>query len=143
MVALAPLANGVAKVQVMGPVPTQAPEVVVAAPVKPAASVSVSWTAFAGDGPLLETVIVYTEFWPSCTALTLVLTPMSADVGLIDTAPRDQFELPLKVSDRGTLGAPVRLLPVARASGGSLLVPPAPVLARFHCETCGPGMVTV
>src|SRR5579863_1734122 len=78
------------------------------------------------------------EFWPNGTALTLVVTPMSAVLGFTDTAPSDQFDAPLNVSEIGTAGAPVRLLPLEVTSGGS-----APPDARFHCDTCGPGMATV
>src|SRR5512141_3107783 len=64
---------------------------------------------------------------------------MSAVLGLIGIAPRDQFEVPLKVSEIGTLGAPVRLLPVAVTAGGSI----PETVVRFHCETCGPETATV
>src|SRR5580692_5875025 len=63
---------------------------------------------------------------------------MSAVLGLIDTAPNDQLDVPLNVSEIGTLGAPVLDVPVARTSG--FVVPP---LLAFHCDTWGPGMVTV
>src|SRR5712691_8744683 len=78
------------------------------------------------------------EFCPSGTALTLVVTPMSAALGLTDTAARDQLDEPLKVSESGTLGAPVRLLPTP-LTPGFVLFP----RCTFHCETCGPGTVTV
>lgn len=82
---------------------------------------------------------------PRKTALpTLVLTPISAAVGLIDTAPSDQLELALNVSESGTLGAPVRALPLPVTSGGSLAPQkPQAVVVRFHSETCGPGIVVV
>ena len=99
-----------------------------------AANVSVRVTLFAADGPLFVTVMLYVEFCPSGTALTLVVTPMSAVLGLIETAPSDQFDVPLNVSEIGTLGAPVRLLPTPRTPG-FVLFP----RCTFHCETCGPG----
>jgi hypothetical protein len=68
-----------------------------------------------------------------------VVTLTSADVGLIDTAPKDQFEVPLKLSEIGTLGAPLRELPLDCTSGEAVLPP----LFKFHCVTCGPGTVTV
>ena len=134
-VAVAPLFRGVGNVQLIGPVPTQVVPAlgVTETRVKPAgASVSVSVTAFAGDAPLLVTVIVYVVFCPTNTALTtLVVTAMSAVVGLIETAPSDQFE-EVKVSEIGTLGAPDLVLPVPRTSGGETS---APELAAFHCES--------
>jgi hypothetical protein len=63
---------------------------------------------------------------------------MSAVVGFIETAPIDQFEAPLKVSEMGTLGAPALVLPLARGSR----LPLTPLVA-FHCETCGAGTVIV
>ena len=63
---------------------------------------------------------------------------MSAVLGLAETAPRDQLEAPEKLSEMGTLGAPVRLLPLPVTSGGS-----APPDAVFHCVTGGPGTPTV
>jgi hypothetical protein len=42
---------------------------------------------------------------------------MSAVVGLTETAPRAQFDVPLKVSEIGTLGAPLRLVPLPRTPG--------------------------
>ena len=56
----------------------------------------------------------------------------------MDTAPSDQLEVPLNVSEIGTLGAPARLLPVPLTPGFALFA-----LFRFHCETWGPGTVTV
>jgi hypothetical protein len=68
-------------------------------------------------------------FWPRKTALpTVVVTAISAAVGLMDIAPSDQLEVVLKVSAIGTLGAPVRVLPVPWTSGGSAF----PLLA-LHC----------
>ncbi len=62
---------------------------------------------------------------------------MSAVLGLIETAPSDQFEVPLNVSEIGTLGAPVRLVPLP-------LVPVVLFALRaVHSETCGPGTVMV
>ena len=79
-------------------------------------------------------------FDPKKTALpTLVLTPISAVEGLMDTAPTDQFEVPLKLSDIGTLGAPERVLALAATS----VVAPMFPLVKFHCCTCGPGIVMV
>src|SRR2546425_1819191 len=63
---------------------------------------------------------------------------MSAVVGLIDTAPSAQLEVLLNVSERGTLGAPVRVLPVPRTSGGAV----APEFI-FHRDAWGAGTVTV
>ena len=60
-----------------------------------------------------------------------MVTAMSAVVGLIETAPSDQFE-EVKVSEIGTLGAPDLVLPVPRTSGGEM---GAPELSAFHCET--------
>ena len=57
---------------------------------------------------------------------------MSAAVGLIDTAPSDQFEVPLNVSDIGTLGAPDRVLPVAVTAGGS---PASVTLCQIETHT--------
>ena len=59
-VAVAPLANGVGNVQVIGPVPVQVvPELAeVETNVIPEASVSVSLTVFAAEGPLLVTVML-------------------------------------------------------------------------------------
>ena len=72
-------------------------------------------------------------FCPTKTALTtLVVTDMSAVVGLMETAPSDQFEAPLKVSEIGTLGAPDLVLPVPRTSGGET---GSTALSAFHCET--------
>src|SRR5262249_48983902 len=122
----------------MGPVPLQVPALGVAEMrVRPDARVSVKTTLFAGDGPLFLTVMLYVEFWPSATALTLVVTPMSPSDGLIDTAPSDQLEVPLKVSDMGTLGAPERVLPAPLTS-----VPLLPVL-RVHCAVWELPTVTV
>ena len=71
-------------------------------------------------------------FCPTKTALTtLVVTAMSAVVGLMETAPSDQFEEPLKVSEMGTLGAPDLVLPVPRTSGGET---GSKELSAFHCE---------
>src|ERR1700722_7080505 len=64
--------------------------------------------------------------------LTVVVTPISAAVGLIETAPCDQFDVLLKTSETGTLGAPARVLPVPVTSRA--LLPP---VLRFHCEACG------
>ncbi len=132
MVAVAPLAKGVGRVQLIGPVPTQVVPAlgVTETKVNPAgASVSVSVTVFAGDGPLLVTVMLYVVFCPRKTALTtVVVTAISAVVGLIETAPCDQLDAPLNVSEIGTLGAPALVLPLARGSR----VPLAPLTA-FHC----------
>ena len=76
--------------------------------------VSARVTLFAADGPLFLIVMLYVEFCPTDTALTLVETPISAVLGLIEIAPNDQFDVPLKVSEIGTLGAPVRLVPTPR-----------------------------
>jgi hypothetical protein len=59
-VAVAPLANGVGRVQVIGPVPVQVVPAlgVVETRVMPAAKLSVNTTAFAGEGPLLVTVML-------------------------------------------------------------------------------------
>ena len=132
-VAVAPLFRGDGRVQLIGPAPTHVVPALgtTETSVGPAASVSVSVVPSAADGPLFFTVMVYTEFWPRNTALpTVVLTPRSAVVGLIETAPSDQLELPLNVSEIGTLGAPVRLLPTPRTSGLVLF----PDL-KFHCAT--------
>ena len=134
-VAVAPLFKGVGSVQLIGPAPTQVVPAlgVTETRVKPAgANVSVSVTAFAGEGPLLVTVMLYVVFCPRKTALTtLVVTAMSAVVGLIETAPSDQFE-EVKVSEIGTLGAPDLVLPVPRTSGGET---GRAKLATFHRET--------
>jgi hypothetical protein len=134
-VAVAPLFRGVGSVQLIGPVPTQVVPAlgVTETRVKPAgANVSVSVTAFAGDRPLLVTVVLYVVFCPTKTALTtLVVTAMSAVVGLIETAPSDQFEELLKVSEIGTLGAPDLVLPVPRTSGGET----GTAKVSFHRET--------
>jgi hypothetical protein len=75
-------------------------------------------------------------YFVSCTRITtvktLLVTAMSAVVGLIETAPSDQFEEPLKVSEIGTLGAPDLLLPVPRTSGGET---GGAKLSAFHRET--------
>src|SRR4029077_12119856 len=85
-VAVAPLFSGVGSVQVIGPVPAQVVPAlgVTERKVKPAgANVSVSVTPFAGDGPLLVTVMLYVVSCPKKTALTtLLVTAMSAVVGL-------------------------------------------------------------
>ncbi len=58
---------------------------------------------------------------------------------MMETAPNDQFDVPpTKVSEIGTLGAPVREVPVALTPGFAVAE-----LAVFHCDTCGFGIVTV
>ena len=77
----------------------------------------------------MVTVMLYVVFCPRKTALTtVVVTAISAVVGLMETAPCAQLDEPLKVSDMGTLGAPALVLPLARGSR----VPLAPLTA-FHC----------
>ena len=63
-VAAAPLSRGVGSVQLIGPAPTQVVPAlgVTDTSVNPAASVSVSVTEFAGEGPLLVTVMLYVVF---------------------------------------------------------------------------------
>jgi hypothetical protein len=59
MVTFAPLASGVGNVQSTGPVPVHVPALATAeTKVGPDASVSVSVTPLAADGPLLVTVMV-------------------------------------------------------------------------------------
>ena len=84
-------------------------------------------------------------FDPRKTALpTLVVTARSALDGLMETAPIDQLEFALKVSESGTLGAPVRALALPVTSGGSLVAQKIALhVVRFHSEACGPGMVIV
>ena len=60
--------------------------------------------------------------------MVTIVTPTSAWSGFTERAPNDQFEVPLRVSDIGTLGAPARVLPVARTSGFARLVKEG----RFH-----------
>jgi hypothetical protein len=57
--------------------------------VSPAPSVSVRTTLFAADSPLFLTVMLKVEFCPRSTALTLVETPMSAVLGLLEIALRE------------------------------------------------------
>ena len=45
---------------------------------------------------------------------------MSAVDGLIDTAPSDQFDVPLNVSEKGKLGAPGRVVPLPAAAWSGL-----------------------
>jgi hypothetical protein len=120
IVAVAPLANEAGRVQLMVVVVVQVVPALGTTEIRDrfvAAQVSVSVTLLAADNPLLKIVMSKTEFCPRATALTLVVTPISAVVGLIYTAPSDQFDVPLNVSEIGTLGAPVRVLAVPFTPG--------------------------
>ena len=61
--------------------------------------VSVKTTLFAADVPLFVTVMLYVVFCPTKIALaTLVVTPISATLGLIGIAPWAQLNVALVVA---------------------------------------------
>ena len=97
--------------------------------VRPAGSVSVNVTPLATEGPRSVTVIVYVRLFGKNADDPMTLTARSACSGWIDTAATDQLDVALNCSERGTLGAPARVDPVPRTSGGEI----AAVEVRFHC----------
>src|SRR5216683_2352938 len=129
------------RMQIIGALPAHVPWVGVAeTSVSPPAKVSVSVVAVAVDGPLLVTLRVNVRFCGKKAEEPATLTVTSAWKGLTATATRDQLEVPLKVSDSGTLGAPARVLPVPRTSVVALLL----VEFKFHRDVCvGPKALIV
>src|SRR5207245_3827959 len=100
----------VPKLHVMGVVPLHVPWLGTDdTNITPLASVSVSVTPVAVSGPLFVTVAVYVRFVGNNDVEPATATPRSACGGLMEIAPAVHGVIALRLSDMGTLGAPVRV----------------------------------